>query len=164
MESCESLLISPDDVVNLAFSAKYPLTVVEVLLEVFGPGIGGGYDIGCKFGTMLNRSELGPLAQALDYRALVGSFHGHAHNHLCQLSYLTTYVKGMGLEDLEGCEHSSLESNMLTSFLHYASAFHQQQKIVEFMKHMDNMETYQNLSMFPQPSNYQVTDHPQVNS
>ena len=62
MESCKSLLISPDNVVNLAFSAKYPLAVVEVLLEVFGPGIGGGYDIRCKFGTTLNCSKLGPLA------------------------------------------------------------------------------------------------------
>jgi hypothetical protein len=164
VESCKSLLISPDDVVNLAFSAKYPLAVVEVLLEVFGPGIGGGYDIGCKFGTTLNRSELGPLARALDYRARVGSFHGHAHNHLCQLSYLTTYVKGMGLEDLEGCECFFSKSNVLASSLRYASVFHRQQKIVEFMKHMDNMETYQNLSRFPQPSNYQVTDHSQVNS
>ena len=99
--------------VNLAFSAKYPLAVVEVLLEAFGAGIGGGYDIGCKFGMTLNRSELGPLAQALDYRALVGAFHGHAHNHLCQLSFLATYVKGMGLEDLEGCERFFSKSNAL---------------------------------------------------
>jgi hypothetical protein len=51
-------------------SVKYPLTIVEVLLEVFGEGIGGGYDIGCKFGTTLNRSKLGPRARALNYKAL----------------------------------------------------------------------------------------------
>jgi hypothetical protein len=112
----------------------------------------------------LNCSELGPLARALDYKALVGSFHGHAHNRLCQLSFLATYVKGMGLEDLEGCERFFSKSNALTSSLRYASVFHRQQKIVEFMKHMDNTETYQNLSRFLQPSNRQVTDYPQVNS
>ena len=110
--------------VNLAFSAKYLLAVVEVLLEAFGAGIGGGYDIGCKFGTMLNHNKLRPLARALNYRALVGSFHGHVHNHLCQLSFLTTYVKGMGLEDLEGCEHFFSKSNVLASSLCYASIFH----------------------------------------
>jgi hypothetical protein len=144
---------------NLFFSAKYPLAVVEVLLEAFGANIGGGYDIGCKFKMTLSHSELGPLAKALDYRALVGSFHGHAHNRLCQLSFLATYVKGMGLEDLEGCERFFSKSNALASSLRYASVFHRQQKMVEFMKHMDNMETYQNLSMFPLPSNCRVIDY-----
>ena len=120
--------------------------VVEILLEVFGAGIGGGYDIGCKFRTTLNRSELGPHARSLNYKALVGSFHGYAHNRLCQLSYLAMYVKGMGLKDLEGCEHFFSKSNVLASSLCYASVFHRQQKMIEFMKHMDNMETYQNLS------------------
>jgi hypothetical protein len=130
---------------------KYPLAVVEVLLEAFGDGIGGGYDIGCKFGMTLNRSELGPRAREFDYRALVGSFHGHAHNCLCQLSFLATYVKGMGLEDLEGCERFFSKSNVLASSLCYASIFYRQQKIIEFIKHTDNMETYQNLSKFAIP-------------
>ncbi|KAF8518833.1 hypothetical protein BU17DRAFT_48296 [Hysterangium stoloniferum] len=136
------------DMVQSGELAKYPLAVVEVLLEVFGTGIGGGYDIGCKFATTLNRSELGAQARALDYKALVGSFHGHAHNRLCQLSFLATYVNGMGLEDLEGCECFFSKSNALASSLRYASVFHRQQKIVEFMKHMDNFETYPNLSKF----------------
>jgi hypothetical protein len=134
---------------NYNHSAKYPLAIVEVLLEVFGPDIGGGYDIGCKFGTTLARSELGPLAKVLNYKALVGAFHGHAHNRLCQLSFLATYVKGMGLEDLEGCERFFSKSNALAPSLRYASVFHRQQKIVEFMKHMDDFVTYPNLSKYP---------------
>ena len=47
---------------NYSNSSKYPLAVVEVLLEAFGADIGGGYDIGCKFQTMLAHSELGPRA------------------------------------------------------------------------------------------------------
>ena len=131
---------------NPISSAKYPLAIIEVLLEAFGVNIGGGYDIGCKIRTTLNRSELGPRARALNYKALVGSFHGHAHNRLCQLSFLASYVKGMGLEDLEGCERFFSKSNALASSLRYSSIFHCQQKIIEFMKHMDNMETFQNLS------------------
>jgi hypothetical protein len=91
---------------------------VEALLEAFGMRTGGGYDIGCKFRTTLDLSELGPLARQLDYKSLVGSFHGHAHNRLCQLTHLATYVKGMGLEDLEGCER--FFRNQMRSLLHYA--------------------------------------------
>lgn len=119
---------------------------MEALLEAFGMRTGGGYDIGCKFRTTLDLSELGPLARQLDYKLLVGSFHGHAHNRLCQLTHLATYVKGMGLEDLEGCERFFSKSNALASSLRYASVFHRQQKIVEFMKHTDAFETSQNLS------------------
>jgi len=85
----------------------------------------------------------------LGYKVLVGSFHGHAHNWLCQLSFLATYVKGMGLEDLEGCERFFSKSNALASSLRYTSVFHRQQKMIEFMKHMDNFETYSNLSTYP---------------
>ena len=127
-------------------SAKYPLAVVERLLDAFGRCIGGGYDIGCKFATTLKRSPLGPRATDLSYTSLIGSFHGHAHNRICQLSNLAHYVKGMGLEDLEGCERFFSKSNALASSLRYASVFHRQQKIVEFMKHMDVFETYHNLS------------------
>ena len=52
----------------------------------------------------------------------------------------------MGLEDLEGRERFFSKLNVLASSLRYASVFHHQQKMIEFMKHMDNMETYQNLS------------------
>jgi hypothetical protein len=127
-------------------SSKYPLAVVEALLEAFGIDIGGGYDIGCKFGITLSRSPLGRRAKNLNYRALVGSFHGHTHNRLCQLRFLATYVKGMGLEDLEGGEQYFSKSNALAASIRHAGVFHRKQKIVEYAKHMDQNETYQNLS------------------
>ena len=136
----------PPHEANSDIRAKYPLAVVEVLLEALGEDIGGGYDIGCGFGTTLDQSPLVDLTRKMKYRSLVGSFHGHAHNRLCQLAYLTTYVKGMGLEDLEGCDRFFSKSNALASSLRYTSVFHRQQKIVEFMQHMDTFETYQNLS------------------
>ena len=101
-----SLLSSKHQMNILMFScrAKYPLAIVDALLDAFGLKIGGGYDIGCDFETTIKNSDLGDKARNNHFRSLVGSFHGHAHNRLCQLSFLATYVKGMELEDLEGCE------------------------------------------------------------
>lgn len=121
---------------------------MESLLEAFGPNLGAGYDVGCKFGTTLGNSSLGPSAKEKNHRCLVGAFHGHAHNRLCQLSYLATYVKGLGLEDLETCERFFSKSNALASSTRYASIFHRAQAIAGYMQHNDNFEVYPNLSKF----------------
>ncbi|KAJ7250235.1 hypothetical protein C8J57DRAFT_1521250 [Mycena rebaudengoi] len=126
--------------------AKYPLAIIEILLKVFGLNIGVGYDIGCHFGATVNKSALGPEAQASNFKALVGSFHGHAHNRLCQLKFLANYVAGLGLEDLEGCEQYFSRSNGLAKSVRYASRFHRKQEIATYMKHIDSFETYANLS------------------
>jgi hypothetical protein len=126
--------------------AKYPLACVEKVLDAFGEGLGGGFDIGCKFKTTLNNSPLGPRAHELCHTCLVGAFHGHAHNRLCQLSHLATYVKGLGLEDLEGCERAFSKSNALAPSLRYASIFHQKQAISTYFEHNDVFKVYQNLS------------------
>jgi len=100
-------------------SSKYPLATVKALIDAFGINTRGGYDISCKFGITLSCSPLRFQAKGLNYRALVGCFHRHAHNCLCQLCFLATYVKGMGLEDLEGSECSFSKSNALTSGIHH---------------------------------------------
>lgn len=128
--------------------AKYPLAIVEHLLHVFSPNLGGGYDIGCKFGTTLDHSPLGPLARANSHKCLVGAFHGHAHNRLCQLSNLATYVKGVGLEDLEGCECWFSHSIELAPAVRYASIFHRLQALATYCKHADVFDAYANLSIF----------------
>ncbi|KAG1846522.1 hypothetical protein C8R48DRAFT_750601 [Suillus tomentosus] len=69
--------------------AKYPLAIVSKLLDVFGKDLGGGQH-----------------ARKLNYMSCVGAFHGHAHQQLCQLDNLATYVKGLGLKDLKGCEQT----------------------------------------------------------
>ncbi|KAK0479370.1 hypothetical protein EDD18DRAFT_1312467 [Armillaria luteobubalina] len=111
------------DMVKSGEQAKYPLAVVVRLLEVFGEHLGIGYDIGCKFGGTINRSPLGQVAKTKGLRVLVGLFHGHAHNHLCQLRNLGTYLKGLGLEDLETLECFFSKSNALARGIHYASSF-----------------------------------------
>ena len=130
-----------------AFRSKYPLAIVEKMLEVFGKDLALGYDIGCWLETTIKNSPLGPMAIAMDYCCLVGVFHGHVHNCLCQSWYLATYVKGLGLKDLEGCEHFFSKSNALASSTWYASRFHHCQATSEYATYTDKFETYQKLHM-----------------
>jgi hypothetical protein len=97
------------------FRVKYPLAVVSKLLDAFSNDLGGGYDIRCRFKTILSCSVLGQCAQELNHTSLVGAFHRHDHQCLCQLDHLTMYVDGLGLEDLEGCEQTFSKSNALAS-------------------------------------------------
>ncbi|KAJ7620205.1 hypothetical protein FB45DRAFT_980923 [Roridomyces roridus] len=128
--------------------SKYPLAVVEHLLKHFGVDLGVGYDIGCHFCTTLNNSELGPEAREAHLRCLVGAFHGHAHNRLCQVCFLALYVEGLGIEDLEGCERRFSRSNALAGSCRRASRFHRQQEITAYFKHMDDFDVYANLATF----------------
>ncbi|KAJ7658899.1 hypothetical protein B0H14DRAFT_2659268 [Mycena olivaceomarginata] len=124
-----------------------PLAIVDALLDAFGPNI-GGYDIGCGFGKTINKSPLGKKAQTNSFRCLVGSFHATPIIASAQLSFLATYVPGMGLEDLEGCERFFSKSNALARSTQYASIFHQRQTITAYLAHTDVYDTYANLSTF----------------
>ena len=64
----------------MQYSAKYPLAIMDRLLTLYGPDIGLAYNIGCAFETMLMNSSLAPHTRDLNFRLMVGSFHGHAHN------------------------------------------------------------------------------------
>ena len=132
----------------IVYRAKYPIAVVSKLLDAFGANLGGGYDIGCKFQTTLQNSKLGVLAKQLNFTSLVGAFHGHAHNRICQLSNLATYTKGLGLEDLEGCERAFSRSNALAAAHRHSSRFHRHQDIIMYFSHMDRSDVYQALSTF----------------
>ncbi|PPR05928.1 hypothetical protein CVT24_006650 [Panaeolus cyanescens] len=134
------------DMVRSGEQSKYALAAVQRLLDAFGSNIGIGYDIGCKFGTTLRNSPLGPRAAELQTTCLVGSFHGHTHNRQCQLKNLTTYVDGVGLEDLEGCEPFFSKSNTLAASTRHASIYHRRQKINAYIKHTDVEDTYLGLS------------------
>jgi hypothetical protein len=105
-----------------------------------------GYDVGCKFGRTLLRTSLKDLATKLHYRSLIGLFHGHAHNRLCQLRNLGTYVDGQGLEDLETCERCFSKTNDLAPSTRYATTFHRRQAYSNYFEHLDRHDTYENLS------------------
>ncbi|KAG2050209.1 hypothetical protein BDR06DRAFT_892127, partial [Suillus hirtellus] len=68
------------DMIQSGKLAKYSLAIVSKLLEVFGSNLGGRYNIGCQFRTMLNNSSIGPLAWSLHHTCLLSTFHGHTHS------------------------------------------------------------------------------------
>ncbi|KZP05572.1 hypothetical protein FIBSPDRAFT_914860 [Athelia psychrophila] len=146
------------DMVRSGEMAKYPLSVVAIMLKVFGKDLGGGYDIGCKLKGTLTRSPLAQLVHELNYSSLVGSFHGHAHRRLCQLVHLATYVRGLGLEDLEGCERAFSKSNALAGSTRHASVFHRIQAIDAYFKHNDDAEVFANLTLFEYNNYKQCTE------
>ncbi|KAJ7020575.1 hypothetical protein C8F04DRAFT_1317247 [Mycena alexandri] len=133
-------------VLLVADMRKVWYAVVNYLINVLGE-VASGYDIGCKFKDMVNKHPvLGPHARAHKFRSLVGAFHGHGHCRLCQLSNLATYVKGVGLEDLEYCETFFSKSNALAASTRHATRFHRQQTIVNYLEHSDTFEAYTSLS------------------
>ncbi|KAJ6603502.1 hypothetical protein DFH09DRAFT_899271 [Mycena vulgaris] len=144
------------DMIKSGELVRYPLAIVKELLGVFGLKIGAGYNVGCHFGATVDNSKLGEEAREKELRCLVGSFHGHAHNRLCQLSFHATYVEGMGIEDLEGCERYFSRSSGLAKSCRYASRFHCQQEISTYAKHFDSFETYANLGKFLTSNYYQA--------
>ncbi|KAH9952824.1 hypothetical protein BGW80DRAFT_1186765, partial [Lactifluus volemus] len=126
---------------------KYPLAMVDKLMEVHGGNIACGYDIGCSFSKTLSSSSLGPRAAELCFRLVVGSFHGHAHNRACQLDWHPHHVTGMGRADFEGCERIFASSNALAPGTRHASSFHRHQAIEQHFAFWDE-DKYAVLSRF----------------
>ncbi|KAF8142395.1 hypothetical protein K438DRAFT_2113734 [Mycena galopus ATCC 62051] len=80
------------DMIRSGELMKYPLFIVQALLDKYGADIGLGYDI-----------ILGTKVTGLRLRGVVPAFHGHAHNRACQIGWHPLYVDGVGLEDFEEC-------------------------------------------------------------
>ncbi|KAJ7500260.1 hypothetical protein B0H11DRAFT_1714849 [Mycena galericulata] len=146
------------DMVRSGELAEYGLAMTDALLDAFGPKLGAAYDIACGYETTVNNSPLGAKAAKYDLKWLIGAFHGHAHNRLCQLHFLANYVTGMGLEDMEGCERWFAGSNALARSTRYASAFHRKQAIRTYTAHHDTFEVYANLSSFIVNNYWQALD------
>jgi hypothetical protein len=87
-----------------------------------------GYDIACGFfGSLLASPKVGPKARKTRLKMCVGSFHGHAHDRLCQINWHPNYIKGSGLEDYETCERVFSQSNALARTTRLSSSFHRHQ-------------------------------------
>ena len=110
---------------------KYPLAVVQRLLQCYGSDICLGYDIMCAFIKTLSDSVLGSQKVAFRLHGVVPSFHGHAHNRGCQLHWHPMYTEGVGLEDFEECERTFGKSNELAAVTRLASPYHRSQHIDE---------------------------------
>ncbi|KAF8146060.1 hypothetical protein K438DRAFT_1910759 [Mycena galopus ATCC 62051] len=154
-----SFVLLVADMVRSGELAKYPLAIENVMMDAFGKDIGLGYDIGCGHAKTLKNSPLGPKAKEHNFRLLVRAFHGHVHNRRCQLKYLATYVEGMGIEDLEGCERIFSKSNGLSRSVRYASVFHRKQTIRTYLAHVDTFDMYANLSNFSSSNTHHISYH-----
>ncbi|KAJ6472630.1 hypothetical protein C8R45DRAFT_835959, partial [Mycena sanguinolenta] len=119
------------DMIRSGELMKYPLAMVQHLLDHYGADIGLGYDIMCAFFKTLLRSTLEPNVTAMRLRGIVPAFHGHAHNRACQIGWHPLYVDGVGLEDFEECERTFAKSNHLASTTQLCTPFHRQQQIDE---------------------------------
>ncbi|KAJ6553772.1 hypothetical protein DFH09DRAFT_1318796 [Mycena vulgaris] len=76
-----------------------------------------GYNVGCNLDkTIKAHPALKDLAHEKAFCSLVGAFHEHGHNRLCSVDNLTIYVRGVGLEALEGCEILFSKSNHADTF------------------------------------------------
>ncbi|RDX42144.1 hypothetical protein OH76DRAFT_1488926 [Lentinus brumalis] len=118
------------DMIRSGELMKYPLAIVNKIINVYGPeiSIALGYDIACEFSKTLGRSSLGARASET-VSGVVPAFHGHSHNHRCQLDWHPMYMADVGKEDFEGCERFFSFSNGLAASTRLATAFHRHQAI-----------------------------------
>jgi len=126
--------------------AKYPLAIMSRALQVLGPRLLQGYDIGCVFQKTIASSSLGPLFTDTQSRCCVNAFHGYSHNFSCQVKNHPNTIEGMGLEDLETMERVFSSSNAVAGVTRYASAYHRRVFIDMFFQQWDN-DKYQNLGL-----------------
>lgn len=105
-------------------SAKYPLTTINKLLDVFGDNQAIGSDIGCSLSKMVAASSIWDKATNQKLLLSVNAFHGHTHNGKCQLQYHPMYLHGFRLEDLKTYEQIFTSSNSAACLICHISHFH----------------------------------------
>lgn len=123
------LYLPPSHPVLIIPRMKYPLAIVDKLLDVYDNNICVGYDIACSFSATLRSSSLGAKATAAGLRCVVPAFHGYAHSRSCQVKWHPLYVEGTGKEDFEGSERAFSASNALAVGTRLSSRFHRAQAI-----------------------------------
>jgi Kyakuja-Dileera-Zisupton transposase len=132
---------------DYVLSAKYPLALVNQVLDVLQDRPGLGYDIGCSFTETVAKSSIAEKARGKGLRLVVPSFHGYAHKRICQLSYHPLFAGGFGIEDLETAERIFSSFNGLANITRYASRYHRHQAIDLYARQHDD-DKYQELCAF----------------
>lgn len=117
--------------------AKYPLSIVNRLLEIVGDRILVGYDIGCTFGKTIESTPLGKRFTEGGSRCCVNAYHGYAHNFACQCKNHPNNIPGSGLEDFEGMERLFCESNLTAPVIRYCSKYRREQFLDLFLRRYD---------------------------
>ncbi|KAG1872019.1 hypothetical protein C8R48DRAFT_760270 [Suillus tomentosus] len=140
-------LLSICDMVHSGELMKYPLAIINKLIDVFAEPFLYGYDIKCAFHSVLQCSSLGPAVRDLGIEGVMPGFHGHAHNRLCQVQHHSKFTLSAGKEDFETCERTFLESNALVPEIWNSTEFHRHQALDEHFQFADQ-DKYAALSTF----------------
>ncbi|KAF8581168.1 hypothetical protein K439DRAFT_1647970 [Ramaria rubella] len=127
--------------------AKYGLATIDRILSVYGNDQGVGCDIACSFASTVQDSSLGERGSVQNLIMALNSFHRYAHGHSCQLRWHPLFLTGLGLEDLETCEHLFSASNTVARLVRHGSYFHYLQFIDLFFQQWDD-DKYADLSKF----------------
>ncbi|KAF8220849.1 hypothetical protein L208DRAFT_1331446, partial [Tricholoma matsutake] len=114
---CHGHLLVICDMIRSRELMKYPIAVVNQLLDQYGEDIGLGYNIMCAFIKTLLRSSLGAKTVGLRLQGIVPAFHSHTHNQGCHVYWHPMDMEGVGLEDCEECEQTFYKSNELASII-----------------------------------------------
>jgi hypothetical protein len=130
-------------------SAKYGLATINKMLDIFGADQVVSSDIACSFRTTVSNSSIGPKAVEQNLRLIVNTFHGHAHNRLCQLKNHLIYSTGMGLKDLKTCKQVFASSNAVAQLVQHASYFHWLQFIDLHYDQWDHDKYLELSTLFP---------------
>ncbi|KAG2089874.1 uncharacterized protein F5147DRAFT_780519 [Suillus discolor] len=145
-KSTEFVMLSEDEDEDKD-NAKYALATTSKILDVYSSNGATGYNIGCSYSKTVAASSISTKASAKHHRFLVNTFHGHTHNHQCQIQYHLLYQEGLGIEDLETCKRIFSASNAVAPVICHASYFHW----LQFNKlHFDqwDLDKYSELSKF----------------
>ncbi|KAF9231234.1 hypothetical protein BU15DRAFT_90967 [Melanogaster broomeanus] len=109
------------DMIRSGELAKYPLAIVAKVLT-----------------ATISSSSLGPEFATLSSQMCVDSFHGYAHNYVCQTKNHPLGISGAGLEDFGATEHIFSASNALPPVIRYASRYRRHVFIDLFFKPWDD--------------------------
>ncbi|KAG2364867.1 hypothetical protein BDR07DRAFT_1278678, partial [Suillus spraguei] len=105
------------------------------------------HDIACSSRKTITTSSIGMKAAELNLQVVVNAFHGFSHDCQCQLCNHPLYLSGLGLEDLETCEHVFASSNSTAFLIRHVSYFHWMQFLDLHFDQWD-MDRYSELSTF----------------
>ncbi|KAF7799883.1 hypothetical protein EIP86_011125 [Pleurotus ostreatoroseus] len=148
MSACRHhLILWALDMVRSGELAKYPLAILDKILDTHEPKTGGAFDIGCGFNSTVNNSSLGPKFREKQARLFVNAFHGYSHNYKCQLKFHPSVIQGMGLEDLETMERIFSATNRLAPVTRYMTRYRRSLFIETYLQQWDD-EKYANLGTF----------------
>src|ERR1700748_234300 len=115
------------------------------MLEVLGPRLLVGFDIGCSLNATLRNSSLRDAFSSSGSRVCTNAFHGYSHNYSCQKKHHPNAITGVGLEDLEGMERVFSASNMLARVVRYATPYNRRIAIDTHFKQWDK-DKYVNIA------------------